>query len=664
MADFFADESRSESTLGPRAHNSIAQKEKRRIADLWLQQLVNAQRWEEAGKVAGKVVNTGSRWEHWVLTFAQKGKFDEITPFVPAARQEDDALGGGIRVPSLVYEVVLGHYISADPQVVAELLEKWEPEAFDAGSVITAIESRLDGGDVKEDSQDWRLLMEALGRLYLSDGRAQDALRCWIRTQNADKAMDLIRDEKLVDVVASEDVAGLLMLRVTKDMLRDAPISELEDASSEVVALLVEEAFRGTVMPDTIIRQLERKGRAFRLFIFFYLRTLWNASSMQPQQQAHRHRKFYRRVETEGHALVEDHADLAVELFAAYDRDLLLTFLRASTVYSYDKAAAICEQRHYIPELVYILGKTGQTKRALFLIIGELGDVKQAIEFAKVNPDLWDDLLDYSMDKPRFIKGLLEEVGTAIDPIELVRRIPAGLEIEGLKGAVQRMLRAYDVQFSLSEGAARVLRGEVVGGMDTLRAGRRKGVRFEVVHESRDDVDLKVVDPPTKVDGAEAVDVPKRTVETHEVRQKGVKAGHCVGCGEAFHEEGMLRQFPPLLSSLHEGGQQADPSLRSNRKGTPPGLRLRPRLPPLLPPARGCRALVGTRDHAVDVAAGVCWRRWGGGGGIHGSQRRGEGGACAHHQERRARRVPVLQCRGVREGIGSEAVHFPCERWR
>ncbi|MGG6499098.1 UNVERIFIED_CONTAM: CLH domain-containing protein, partial [Bacteroidetes bacterium 56_B9] len=78
-----------------------------------------------------------------------------------------------------------------------------------------------------------------------------------------------------------------------------------------------------------------------------------------------------------------------IRLFAEYDRDLLLTFLKSSEVYSFDKAAEICEKRHYIPELVHILSKTGQTKRALFLIIGELGDVSQAIAFAKEHPDLW-----------------------------------------------------------------------------------------------------------------------------------------------------------------------------------------------------------------------------------------------------------------------------------
>lgn len=68
---------------------------------------------------------------------------------------------------------------------------------------------------------------------------------------------------------------------------------------------------------------------------------------------------------------------------------------------------------------MYLYSKTGQTKRALYLIIDRLADVSQAISFAKSqnDADLWDDLLEYSMDKPRFIRGLLEEVGTAIDPI-------------------------------------------------------------------------------------------------------------------------------------------------------------------------------------------------------------------------------------------------------
>lgn len=119
----------------------------------------------------------------------------------------------------------------------------------------------------------------------------------------------------------------------------------------------------------------------------------------------------------------------------------------------------------------------------MYLIIEKLSDVSFAISFAKEqdDPDLWNDLLDYSMDKPQFIRGLLAEVGTAIDPIQLVRRIPEGLEIEGLRDGIGRMVREYEIQHSISEGVAKVLRGEVAAGMDTLRAGQKRGVKFEVI---------------------------------------------------------------------------------------------------------------------------------------------------------------------------------------
>jgi len=122
------------------------------------------------------------------------------------------------------------------------------------------------------------------------------------------------------------------------------------------------------------------------------------------------------------------------------------------------------------------------------------------------------------MDKPRFIRGLLEEVGTAINPITLVRRIPEGLEIEGLREGLSRMIKEYELQHSISEGVARVLKGEVGMAQNTLRSGQRKGVKFDVVHKSVDHVDVTASDAP-----------PAPSAQKHQ-------PGHCVGCHESFSE--------------------------------------------------------------------------------------------------------------------------------
>ena len=140
LADFFTD-SPDASSMSQTAQHSAAEKEKRRIGDLWLQQLVAGDQWSEAGKTAGKVLGRSDRWEHWALTFAQAKKFDEITPYIPNAG-----------LPGIVYEVVLGHYIAVDRSKLKDLLEQYDPELFDASSVITAVEDRLAVGDVTEDT--------------------------------------------------------------------------------------------------------------------------------------------------------------------------------------------------------------------------------------------------------------------------------------------------------------------------------------------------------------------------------------------------------------------------------------------------------------------------------------------------------------------------------
>ncbi len=175
---------------------------------------------------------------------------------------------------------------------------------------------------------------------------------------------------------------------------------------------------------------------------------------------------------------------------------------------------------------------TGDTKRALFLIIENLGDVSQAITFAKSqnDKDLWNDLLEYSMDKPRFICGLLEEVGTAIDPVTLVRRIPEGLQIEGLKDGLSKMLKEYELQYSISEGVAKILRGEVALGMETLRTGQKKGIKFGIGSTAIDRGDGR---------GKAQKDTRSDMVSTKaDISAPTVRSGACRGCLNLLAEDG------------------------------------------------------------------------------------------------------------------------------
>lgn len=122
-------------------------------------------------------------------------------------------------------------------------------------------------------------------------------------------------------------------------------------------------------------------------------------------------------------------------------------------------------------------GRMGNCRRALQMIMEELEDVDKAIEFAKEQDDaeLWEDLISYSIDKPRttktpidsvilltftnflclwlsafvspaFITGLLNNIGTHVDPILLIHRIKEGMEIPNLRDSLVKILQDYNLQ--------------------------------------------------------------------------------------------------------------------------------------------------------------------------------------------------------------------------
>jgi len=70
------------------------------------------------------------------------------------------------------------------------------------------------------------------------------------------------------------------------------------------------------------------------------------------------------------------YSDRIVELYAEYDPDRLMPFLRASNFYDLEKALKICRERDYVTEMVFLLGRMGNNKQALMLIIERLGDVQ------------------------------------------------------------------------------------------------------------------------------------------------------------------------------------------------------------------------------------------------------------------------------------------------
>lgn len=67
-----------------------------------------------------------------------------------------------------------------------------------------------------------------------------------------------------------------------------------------------------------------------------------------------------------------------VELYADYDPGRLMAFLVSSQAYALEAAAELCEARELVREQVFVLGRMGNSRQALHLIIRRLADIPQA----------------------------------------------------------------------------------------------------------------------------------------------------------------------------------------------------------------------------------------------------------------------------------------------
>ncbi|CEP10790.1 hypothetical protein [Parasitella parasitica] len=401
------------------------------IGQTYLNWLMTEKRFDEAAKECSDILkNDQSLWEDWVFKFTEVGELKAITPYIPI---KDPQLS------STVYEIALAWFLKSDHIALRNTIRKWPRTLYNLSNVIVAVEDVM-----KKDKQD-EVLLECLADLYTYNNQPDKAIEYNLRLRRPN-AFELIQEYNMFDAV--KDKAVLLMEF-------DQHLLEKEEAKSNpskmpAVQLLVKNT--DAIPPEKVVKQLWRH----RQFLHIYLDALFDRD----------------------HQLGYEFHDLQVELYAEFDYPKLLEFLRASHYISLEKAFKVCEKKDLVPEMVFILGRMGNNKKALMLIIERLDDVQRAIDFAKEqkDDDLWEDLLTYSMDKPNFIRGLLENVGTDIEPLRLIKRIPDQLQIPGLKEALLKILQDYNLQMSLHEGCEKILVSDSVFLADKMYKAQKRGV--------------------------------------------------------------------------------------------------------------------------------------------------------------------------------------------
>ncbi|KAG5644802.1 hypothetical protein DXG03_007624 [Asterophora parasitica] len=399
------------------------------IGQRYIEHLVSEGDFSKAARLCPKVCGQDSeRWEGWIFGFADKRQLQAIIPFVPT---ESPRLG------HLVYEMMLAYFLTHDRQTLLQTIKEWPREIYDISAVIVAVRSELDKAastsSTISSSSGSHVLMECMAELYTANRQYGKALPYYLRLRRPN-VFDLIREHNLFTDVRDQ---VLLLVQfddeLRKQRKRDGQV--LDEGRSDAITLLVDNIH--SIPIGRVVQQLE--GSPYHLFLYL--------DALVMEKDAN---------------LVADFADLQVNLYAEFATPRLIDFLRASNYYSLEKAYKECAKRDLVLEMVFLLGRMGNNKKALTLIIERLGDVHRAIEFAKEqnDDDLWEDLLKYSETRPAFIRGLLENVGVEISPIRLIRRIKNGLEIPGLKEALIKILQDFHLQISLLEGCQTIMDGD------------------------------------------------------------------------------------------------------------------------------------------------------------------------------------------------------------
>lgn len=344
----------------------------------------------------------GLAWEEWIDKFANRQQLAAIAPSVPTRNP---------RLSHETYETVLGGLLLHDQTALLSTIKSWPADVYNLDVVTNAIRSEQSGGTNND------LLVEAMAEVYLTNRQPAKALPYLLRLHRPD-VFDIIREHNLFSAIQDQVLPLVEFDREIRNTQRSS--STPSGSHGPAVRLLVDHLH--SIPMERVTRQLDGHPE----YLYAYLDAIFQKDAQ----------------------LCMPYSDRMVELYASFDTARLMTFLRASNFYDLEKAYRTCREYDLVEEMVFLLGRMGNNKQALMLIIERLKDVRKAIDFAKEqgDDDLWEDLLSYSEDRPAFIRGLLEHVSAEINPIRLIQRIRNGLEIPGLRAAVIKVLQASNLQ--------------------------------------------------------------------------------------------------------------------------------------------------------------------------------------------------------------------------
>ncbi|XP_028776127.1 vacuolar protein sorting-associated protein 41 homolog [Neltuma alba] len=445
------------------------------VGSRYLDHLIVEMKYAEAASLCPKLLRgSSSAWERWVFHFAHLRQLPVLVPYMPIQNP---------RLRDTAYEVALVA-MATNPSYHKRLLstvKSWPSVIYSALPVISAIEPQINTSSMTDS------LKEALAELYAIDGQYEKAFSLYA---------DLIKPE-VFDFIDKHNLHDAVREKVVQLMILDC---------KRAVSLLIQN--RDSISPAEVVKQLLNANIKcdHRYFLYLYLHSLF---------------------EVNPHAGKDFH-DMQVELYADCDPKMLLPFLRSSQHYTLEKAYEICVKRNLLREQVFILGRMGNSKQALAVIINDLGDIEEAVEFVTMQHDdeLWEELIKQCLHKPEMVGILLEHTVGNLDPLYIVNKVPNGMEIPRLRDRLVKIITDYRTETSLRHGCNDILKADIVNLLIKYYNEARHGVYLSNEGD----------EPRPKRNDAYASQAVEKssTVRTMEAKSKTRGGGRCCICFDPF----------------------------------------------------------------------------------------------------------------------------------
>ena len=486
------------------------------IAQRWIEELFSGGKYAEAAKQCERMLGDDViAWERWIYAFAEKRRLREIAPGLATVKLKPPR-----RFSPAVYEMVLQLFIDsrapADHRMLYELLTKWPIENYDLVNIITAVSEKMkavgaldyqddsDGAATAEEKEKRIGLADCLALLLAKSGEHQKSLELRLALALASKRRTgssnsngsgkriESRAKRVFDYI---DGHGLHMF--IRPLIR--PLVELH--AERALNFFVWHSEKIPIMDVAPQLQVREKDATH---LHNYLRKAFDRDPYDGKEYHTAHMEWLvtqatavdgeeaivsptAKVdgagETDADKVVAD-ADKQVVDASSEERGEdgpLLKFLKTSVHYELDKALAACQAKQLHRCIVYILGRLNRPAEALDVIFDDLHDMKSAIDFAKAReePRLWTMLFERALAEPperagEYVGQLLASAGQSVDPLMLIDRIPAGLEIPDMRDKLVHILRDYSFATRMRVCCVKVAERDGYDlAVESLRARRR-----------------------------------------------------------------------------------------------------------------------------------------------------------------------------------------------